>query len=244
MGHETVMAHVTFFSYTTDLDDKSSQLDLSRDFVYQDELLEDLLTENESNTSPKRRIQFALLEFDKPVTCCESCLVIGSKLDSDINANICRIAFNGVLLKSYADPKYRDTELAEVKIFKTKRREGQVERVNDAYTLIAKNLFKKETNIQAFANLKVKLSSGEDGIIEGGFGQSGKVKIQIPSKKRIFFLSYPFSCELLHLYLSSVEWIKPPHLPKSGCLGYDTKLHPFLGSIESALHCHLHLGPL
>lgn len=181
MGHETVMAHVTFFGFLTDLDEKSSHLDLSRDYLYQDKLLEDLPTEGESNSPAKRRVQFALLEFEKPVTCCESCLVIGSKLDSDINANVCRIAFNGVLLKSYTDSKYRETELAEVKIFKTKCREGQVERVNDANTLIAKNMFKKETNIQAFTNLKVKLSSGEDGVIEGGFGQSGKVKIRIPN---------------------------------------------------------------
>lgn len=181
MGHETVMAHVTFFGYTTNSDEAAVQLDLSRDFLYQEELLENISTGNESDKSSEKRVQFALLEFDKPVTCCESCLVIGSKLDSDVNANICRIAFNGVLLKSYADPKYRETELSEVKIFKTKSREGQVERVNDAYTLIGKNLFKKETNIQAFANLKVKLTSGEDGIIEGGFGQSGKVKIRIPN---------------------------------------------------------------
>lgn len=50
----------------------------------------------------------------------------------------------------------------------------------DRYNLIGKSLFKKETNIAAFANLKIVLSSGEKGIIEGGFGQSGKVKIRIP----------------------------------------------------------------
>lgn len=200
MGHETVMAHVTFFGFLTDLDEKSSHLDLSRDYLYQDKLLEDIPTEDESNSPAKRRVQFALLEFEKPVTCCESCLVIGSKLDSDINANICRIAFNGVLLKSYTDSKYRETELAEVKIFKTKCREGQVERVNDANTLIAKNMFKKETNIQAFANLKVKLSSGEDGVIEGGFGQSGKVKIRIPSKNLFLFKKTKKNCIYVSMF--------------------------------------------
>lgn len=63
-----------------------------------------------------------------------------------------------------------------------KSREGQVERVSDAYSVIGKNLFKKETNIQAFANLKVTLSTGQKGVIEGGFGQSGKVKVRIPGK--------------------------------------------------------------
>lgn len=67
-----------------------------------------------------------------------------------------------------------------VQVFKTKQREGLVERVTDEYSLIGKNLFKKETNIAAFANLKVTLSTGQRGVIEGGFGQSGKVKVRIP----------------------------------------------------------------
>ena len=38
-----------------------------------------------------------------------------------------------------------------------------------------KDLFKKETNIALFSGLRVKLSTGEEGKVEGGFGQSGKV---------------------------------------------------------------------
>lgn len=48
--------------------------------------------------------------------------------------------------------------------------------------MIGRSLFKKETNIQIFVGLKVKLSTGEDGIIDGGFGQSGKFKIRIPGR--------------------------------------------------------------
>lgn len=55
-----------------------------------------------------------------------------------------------------------------------------MERATDQYSLIGKNLFKKETNLAAFANLKISLSTGEQGVIEGGFGQGGKVKIRIP----------------------------------------------------------------
>ena len=40
-----------------------------------------------------------------------------------------------------------------------------------------RDLFKKETNIALFSGLRVKLSSGEEGKVEGGFGQSGKVGI-------------------------------------------------------------------
>lgn len=52
----------------------------------------------------------------------------------------------------------------------------------DDYTVIGRNLFKKETNLQLFVGLKVKLSTGETGVIEGGFGQSGKFKIRVQGK--------------------------------------------------------------
>lgn len=52
--------------------------------------------------------------------------------------------------------------------------------MTDDYTVIGRNLFKKETNLQLFVGLKVTLSTGEAGVIEGGFGQSGKFKIRVP----------------------------------------------------------------
>ncbi|XP_029640997.1 selenocysteine-specific elongation factor-like isoform X1 [Octopus sinensis] len=173
MGHETIMAHVTFFG-TESASEQDNTLDLSKEYNYQEELLE-------KQPQQPNLCQYALLEFEKPITCLASCLVIGSKLDSDINANVCRIAFHGQLLTYYTDSKYKESKLSELKIFKIKSREGRIERVTDAHSLIGKDLFKKETNIQAFANLKVTLSSGENGIIEGSFGQSGKVKIRIPN---------------------------------------------------------------
>lgn len=57
------------------------------------------------------------------------------------------------------------------------------DQVTDNYTVIGKNLFKKETNLQLFVGLKVTLSSGETGVIDGSFGQSGKIKIRIPGRK-------------------------------------------------------------
>ena len=63
--------------------------------------------------------------------------------------------------------------------------EGVVERMSSPYEIIGKNLFKKETNIQLFVNLKVTLSTGETGLIEGHFGQSGKLKIRFMGKELI-----------------------------------------------------------
>ena len=58
----------------------------------------------------------------------------------------------------------------------------QVERLNNDYEVIGKNMFKKETNLQCFVGLKVSLSTGEVGSLDGTFGQSGKFKIRLMGK--------------------------------------------------------------
>ncbi|XP_074952134.1 selenocysteine-specific elongation factor isoform X1 [Phalacrocorax aristotelis] len=188
VGHETVMGRVMFFSPApADFNEeiKENVFDFEKDYLYQEEYLskDSVSSENKENDQAEvllPRQQWALLEFEKPVTCPKLCLVIGSKLDTDIHANTCRLAFHGVLLQGMEDKNYMETFLPKLKVYKLKHKEGQVERVIDDYGVIGRSLFKKETNIQIFVGLKVKLSTGEDGIIDGGFGQSGKFKIRIP----------------------------------------------------------------
>lgn len=189
VGHETVMARVTFFGLPPAepaepaSDPKASAQPCSletaftfeREYFHQDEYI---TAQGESGSGPDPE-QWALLEFERPVTCPSLCLVIGSKLDTDIHANACRLAFQGRLLQGFEDKGYAEVSLPLLRIYKTKHKEGQVERVTDDYTVIGRNLFKKETNLQIFVGLKVTLSTGETGVIEGGFGQSGKFKIRI-----------------------------------------------------------------
>ncbi|XP_054473152.1 selenocysteine-specific elongation factor [Anoplopoma fimbria] len=190
VGHETVMARVMFFglppvgaseppSDTKPTPSQPCSLDspftFEREYIYQDEYV---TGQGEASLGPEPE-QWALLEFERPVTCPSLCLVIGSKLDTDIHANTCRLAFQGHLLQGFEDKGYAETALPRLRIYKTKHKEGQVERVTDEYTVIGRNLFKKETNLQLFVGLKVTLSTGETGIVEGGFGQSGKFKIRI-----------------------------------------------------------------
>lgn len=180
-GHETVMGKVSFFGlYEQDSAGNNYEFDFDKDYVYQEELFRKSSSGEGEDPHPVK--QFAVIEYERPVTCPERCLVIGSKLDTDIHANMCRLAFHGRLLVGFQDSQYQQAVLPKVRVYKTKVREGLVERCNDEYTVIGKNLFKKETNIQNFAGMKVALSSGEQGVIEGGFGQSGKVKIRIPGK--------------------------------------------------------------
>lgn len=180
VGHETVMAKVSFFglppgSANSAQSSLETPFDFDREYFYQDEYSSG---QGESSTGADPE-QWALLEFERPVTCPSLCLVIGSKLDTDIHANACRLAFQGRLLQGFEEKNYTETGLPRLRIYKTKQKEGQVERVTDDYTVIGRSLFKKETNLQLFVGLKVTLSTGESGVIEGGFGQSGKFKIRI-----------------------------------------------------------------
>ena len=105
--------------------------------------------------------------------------VLGSKLDSDIHKNICRLAFDGRLVHSFHNKDYQSTELRKLKIFKVKQKQGVVERLVNDCEVVCKNMFKKETNIHLFTGLNVTLSTGETGVIDGPFGQSGKFKVRL-----------------------------------------------------------------
>ncbi|CAM5999690.1 unnamed protein product [Sphagnum balticum] len=174
--HETVLAKTTFFaSKVNGKDDgQSASFDFDSHYYYVDDIKpqEDTLNGDQI---------FVLLQFEHPVILNKNALYIGSKLDSDINANVCRLAFHGNILESFSDKSYMDKDLPNLKIYKIKEKEGIVDRVVNEYEVIARNMFKKETKIQLFEGLKVKLSSGEEGIIDGNFGTSGKVKIRIPA---------------------------------------------------------------
>ncbi|XP_072928100.1 selenocysteine-specific elongation factor [Hemitrygon akajei] len=186
VGHETVMSRVMFFSRAPedfDAEPVMDCFDFDKEYLYQEEYLspgKDDGIDGQTEGAQAPRQQWALLEFEKPVVCPKLCLVIGSKLDIDIHTNTCRLAFHGVLLEGFEEKNYAEVSLPKLKVFKSKYKEGQVERVSDDYSVIGRSLFKKETNIQLFVGMKVKLSTGEVGVIDGGFGQSGKFKIRVP----------------------------------------------------------------
>lgn len=169
--HETVVAKTTFFA-STKTDNSNKHLDFDLHYSYVEEVSE----ESEPNIQ-----YYVLLEFERPVIVNTNALLIASKLDSDINANVCRLAFYGNVLTKFCDKSYAENDLSRLKIYKMKTKEGVVDRVANEYEVIVKGLLKKETNVQKFVGLKVSLSSGDDGLIDGAFGQSGKVKVRIPN---------------------------------------------------------------
>ena len=64
-----------------------------------------------------------------------------------------------------------------MKIFRDKIRTGIVDKINDNYVLLVKDLFKKETDISIFVNKTVVLQlTNNEGKILSAFGKSGKIK--------------------------------------------------------------------
>uniref|UniRef100_A0A8D0FYX4 Eukaryotic elongation factor, selenocysteine-tRNA specific n=1 Tax=Strix occidentalis caurina TaxID=311401 RepID=A0A8D0FYX4_STROC len=170
VGHETVMGRVMFFSpapadFTEEIEENA--FDFEKDYLYQEEYLSKDSNSSEENKENDQaevqlpRQQWALLEFEKPVTCPKLCLVIGSKLDTDIHANTCRLAFHGVLLQGMEDKNYMETFLPKLKVYKLKHKEGQVERVSCLFKAIrgkGKYLFCVSTDIGGLQNFSLLCS--------------------------------------------------------------------------------------
>ncbi|GMR53252.1 hypothetical protein PMAYCL1PPCAC_23447, partial [Pristionchus mayeri] len=108
----------------------------------------------------------AFLSFARPIFSPLSSFYVASRLE--LQAKGCRFAFHGVLSA---------VDTASPRFFSRQKREGEVERVHDARTLIVKNLMKKETKQSLFTGMEVRLSTGSIGKIEGPFGSSGKTRI-------------------------------------------------------------------
>ncbi len=201
VGHETILAKLELFVESEKEDDKLSCDNVGFNFGKEYEHVDEY--DADSSEGGKKNV-YALIDasYDNSdhhqangFLCVLNNLLIGSKLDTDIHLNQCRIAFYGRVLHMFTNRDFKEQRpsvqldaaktnsyLSDLKVYKLKSKEGSVERVHDEYTVIVRSLFKKETNIDLFVGLKVKLSTGEQGTIEGSFGQSGKLKVRLPSK--------------------------------------------------------------
>jgi len=172
------------------------------DFLFQDDLIEDITSSDEmeaetnsSKISQKKRglnsempLNLAVFHFQTPVFCPLNSLVIGSRLDTDIHANTCRLAFSGRLIEKI-DPK---KDVSRFKFYSRKEKEGVICRLGESYMrekdqkvvryeVFGVDLFKKETNMNLFVGLKVETSSGDIGVIHSSFGTSGKFRMHFPA---------------------------------------------------------------
>jgi selenocysteine-specific elongation factor len=221
IAHETILGRVELFaklrssSFSSTAAAQGAAFNFNEDYMHIDEYDDQRNgAEQANNKNQDILAYYALVDFtqdggvgeaaDAGVLCVPNSLLIGSKLDTDIHLNQCRIAFYGNVLHMFTNDDFKSATrsqsssasaaaaatattyaasyLSMLRVYKEKSKEGQVERKHDENTLIGRSLFKKETNVELFVGLKVQLSTGEWGVIESSFGQSGKFKIRMPSR--------------------------------------------------------------
>lgn len=166
-GHETVMGKITLLKAQTSRHEFIEQVD-----------------ENQPEDSDAFII--ILIEFERPIQAAPNALVIGSRLDTDIHSNSCRLAFYGHLAHCCTNEKEFHAEfLPKLNIYKEKRKVGVVQRVASDEELIVSGLFKKEgNNRQAFVGLAATLDTGEGGLIGDTFGAGSKVRLRLTDRLR------------------------------------------------------------
>jgi selenocysteine-specific elongation factor len=81
-------------------------------------------------------------------------LFICSKFDTDVSSNVCRLGFFGNAVAIIGDEKEFLVD-KQLKIFREKVKEGVVEKICDNYTIIIRDMFKKESKIETFVNKNV-----------------------------------------------------------------------------------------
>ena len=125
-------------------------------------------------------VYYAAIKLEHEIFVQHQSLLIASKLDKDIAAKQCRLAFYGqVISLSLEQPL---ALIDQIKIVKEKSRIGKVDRVTDARNLIIRDLFSKETSQEVFINKPVTVKQGDSvipGTIIGTFGKSGKQKVML-----------------------------------------------------------------
>eukprot|EP00871_Galdieria_phlegrea_P002430 jgi/Galph1/3188/GphlegSOOS_G1858.1 len=179
IGHSTAIATVTFFSSPFPIPNGDNH-DLSFTFDHR------YLYENELTETEEIKDMFVLIKTDKLLNFYPQTLFIASRLDWDTHVNRCRIAFHGQILVSMQTMP-EATHIKEnpdrlLHLYKIKHKHGFVERLVDDNGAIVKGLFQKEFNPAIFMKMLVNLDNGGKAMIEGKFGNSGKVRIRILEK--------------------------------------------------------------
>jgi len=125
-------------------------------------------------------IQYALIQFQQPIYCPLNSLLIGSRLDSDINdttsafAHQCRLCFYGPIKEVIHDQMVPD-----MKIYVWKKKECEVFRLTEVqnglcYEAIGWKLVTEGGNIHSFLGMKLFTASGVLGNIVSPYGSDGK----------------------------------------------------------------------
>jgi len=176
-----MMAKISNFRLN-ELNEKNYVFDLSREYELVNEIDKERvkLAKSElthADLQEKKMFVMAYLKFQKPLFIVPHSFYIGARFDFQTEKKNCRIAFSGVTLASFQESA--ETYVPpELKLVTEKAKGGVIEKFFDDYTVIVKDMFKKETNLGLFMNKDVFVDKTElKGKMTASFGSSGKVKV-------------------------------------------------------------------
>ena len=160
--------------------------DFNEDFLQQDGYMETL--DDENSAGSELPLHWAIIDFQTPVYSPLDSLAIGSRLDTDIQANTCRLAFSGRLVQKFNASE----DMSKINFYTKKERAGVVDRLGDPfkrsddgkivrYEIYGNDLFRKETNMSEFIGLHLETEKGDIGVIQSSFGTSGKFRMNFPA---------------------------------------------------------------
>ncbi|OAF65791.1 Elongation factor sec [Intoshia linei] len=144
IGNSTCMATCTFFCSRSDrtcnyfnVEDKYDYVDILPKYIVDD-----------------RRF-FCLASLSEEITICKDIgmrwIYVASKLDNTNNKS-CRIAFHGIYIDSLLKFKFPN-----IKIMKSKKKYGIMDRVADKNNCVLKNMFKPFSNVTDFGNNSIAI---------------------------------------------------------------------------------------
>ena len=192
LGYTTVLAEAHFFLPERKNGERGGHegneeaFDLARDYAHLGEL-EALGRAGEAEDGQV----YAVLVFDKAVTCPVGTAYIASRLDLDVHTKQCRLAFHGTLLRIHpfdgchqsqggaqagAGGDSRRDWLRAIRIGKLKSRAGKVERIDksDPAVCIVSGFFTKDSDISKFLGQEVYYAGPlVSELSEGGNGNGG-----------------------------------------------------------------------
>jgi selenocysteine-specific elongation factor len=158
------------------------KLELGREFLFVQEMdKEKAKIEGKevllADIRTKKELVLAYLHFQKPIFVIPHSFYIGSRLDFQADSKMCRIAFSGRTLVDFWEAE-ETVPAKNLKLMSEKKKWGVVEKKFDDYTLIIKDMFKKETNFALFLGKEVYFEGTQvHGKLTTTFGSSGKVKV-------------------------------------------------------------------
>ncbi|OMJ17810.1 Selenocysteine-specific elongation factor [Smittium culicis] len=191
IGYETVVARITLFA-ASDSDTYPQIFDsnylLSHEFLAIDEIdpKSNSIGDNKNSFSN----YFVLLDWKSPVYIPSSSTVIASKLDTDLAAGVCRLAFYGTPQYLISDKEYPKWNSSSLNLFRIKEKFGKINRIVDENNLIGNEMF-LNSSVASFVDFSVDVLNDlnlvlASGIIEGTFGQGDKFKVRFPRNTNLY----------------------------------------------------------